>query len=76
MASEVDAVAYSGVGVALGDRAAFSVATIDSGRLRGRSGDCDVGLLCHASGVLLVDGIPAEGDITEVRFREFNSACA
>lgn len=51
-----------GSGVALGDRAAFSVATIDSGRLRGRSEDCEVGRLCHERGEFFEGGMALEGE--------------
>ena len=50
-----------GSGVALGDRAAFSVATIDNGRLRGRSEACEVGRLCQFKGEFL-EGIAFDGE--------------
>jgi hypothetical protein len=43
--------------------AAFSAATIDSGRLLGRSGDCEFGRLCHDSGEALAGGRLVEGDV-------------
>jgi hypothetical protein len=57
--------------VALGDRAAFSVATIDSGRLRGRSEDCELGRRCHERGEFFEGGMALEGDalIEETRLR-------
>lgn len=60
-----------GSGVALGDRAAFSVATIDSGRLRGRSEDCEFGRRCHESVEFLEGGMTLEGEafMEETRFR-------
>jgi hypothetical protein len=55
-----------GSGVALGDRAAFSAATIESGLLRGRSGDWEFGRRCQDSGEFL-DGIAFDGDaFTEI----------
>lgn len=49
-----------GSGVPLGDRAAFSAATIESGRLRGRSGDWEFGRRCQESGEFL-EGIALDG---------------
>jgi hypothetical protein len=60
--SAVDA----GSGVALGDRAAFSAATIESGRLLGRSGDWEFGRRCQDSRESL-EGIAFDGDaLTEI----------
>lgn len=42
-------------------RAAFSAATMDKGRLFGRSEACEVGRLCHERGDR-ADGMPIEGD--------------
>jgi hypothetical protein len=56
----VGSAADDGSGVTLGDRAAFSAATIDRGRLRGRSGDWEFGRRCHESGELL-EGIAFDG---------------
>jgi hypothetical protein len=57
--------------VALGDLAAFSVATIDRGRLRGRSEACEVGRLCQLKGEFL-DGIALDGKafIGDTRLRD------
>lgn len=43
-------------------RAAFSAATMDRGRLLGRSEACDVGRLCHESGER-ADGMLMEGEV-------------
>jgi hypothetical protein len=69
LCSEVDANEGSGVGVALGDRAAFSVATIDKGRLRERSDDDEFGRRCQLR-VELLGGIALDGDalIEQSRF--------
>jgi hypothetical protein len=42
-------------------RAAFSAATMDRGRLLGRSEACEVGRLCHERGDR-AEGMPMEGD--------------
>lgn len=47
---KVGSVADAGSGVARGDREAFSVATIERGRLRGRSDACELGRRCHERG--------------------------
>jgi hypothetical protein len=48
--------------VARGERAAFSVATIDSGRLRGRSEACEFGRRCHERGEFFEVGMALEGE--------------
>ena len=64
--------AEAGSGVALGDRAAFSVATIESGRLRGRSDDCELGRRCQERGEFLDGGIAVECEAF-IRFRSDTS---
>lgn len=48
-------------GVARGDRAAFSVATADRGRLCTRSEDCEFGRRCQERGEFL-EGMALEGE--------------
>jgi hypothetical protein len=54
-----------GSGVDLGDRAAFSTATIDNGLLLGRSDDCESGRLCQDRGEFR-EGIAADGEVLEI----------
>ena len=61
-----DADAGSGVPGEL--RAAFSAATIDRGRLLGRSEDCEVGRLCHDR-VDRAEGMPMEGEVMDMLVR-------
>ena len=58
----------SGVGVALGDLAAFSVATTDSGRLRGLSDACESGRLCQDK-VEVLEGMASEGEARSIASR-------
>ena len=53
--------------MALGDLAAFSAATIERGRLRGRSAVWEVGRLCQLRGEFL-DGIALDGEAF-IRFK-------
>lgn len=48
--------------MALGLRAAFSLAIMDNGRLLGRSEACEVGLRCCQDKVGVLDGIAFEGE--------------
>ena len=57
-----------GSGVARGDRDAFSVATIDRGRLRGRSEDWELGRRCQDKGEFL-EGMALEGEAFMETFR-------
>ena len=57
----VSSAGVDGSGVALGGRAAFSVATTDKGRCRGRSEACDLGRCCHDN-VPVREGIAFEGE--------------
>lgn len=61
--------AETGSGVPLGERAAFSVATIESGRLRGRSEAWEFGRRCHERGEFR-EGNAFEGDdfMGDIRF--------
>lgn len=57
----VSSVLFAGSGVDRGERAAFSVAITDSGRVRTRSDACDLGRCCHDS-VGVRDGIAFDGE--------------
>lgn len=60
-------------GVVLDRAAAFSAATIDSGRDLGRSGPCDGGLLCHdRAGDFVVTALDGE-DAKLVRFDSWSN---